>query len=300
MPQRIIPKLWFNHTAREAVDHYLEIFPDSSEVSVSHYPTEGLLDFQQDLAGDVLEIQFRIGDLTFSAINAGGEFRPNSSISFLLNFDPSRDPDARGHLDQLWERLTADGLVGMELSSYPFSSHYGWVEDRYGVNWQLMLTNPDGDPRPFVTPELMFPHAQTQTTEAIELYTGLFENSGTGVIARYSELDELPSEETSPQALAYADFTLAGQWFAAMDSAVPQDVTFTEGVSLVALCPDQAEIDRLWAVLSTVPEAEQCGWCKDQFGVSWQIVPQDMPDFSQPEAFGRLLGMKKLVIADLS
>lgn len=300
MAHRIIPSLWFDHTAREAVDFYLSVFPDSAELSASHYPTEGLLDFQQEFAGDILEIQFRIGNLTFSAINAGSEFRPNPAISFILNFDPSQDPDAEAHLDEIWHRLSIDGLIGMELGPYPFSPHYGWIEDRYGVNWQLMLTNPDGEPRPFVTPQLMFPHGENHAADAIDLYTGLFPDSRRGMAARYSDHNLDAPGQTPPDALAYADFTLEGQWFAVMDSVIPQDVTFTEGVSLTVPCPDQAEIDRLWDALSAHPEAEACGWCKDRFGVSWQIVPEKMPAPDNPDAFRKMLGMKKLIIADLS
>ncbi len=301
MAPRIIPSLWFDRTAREAVDFYLSVFPDSSELSVSHYPSEGLPDFQREFAGDILEIRFRIGDLAFSAINAGSEFSPGPSISFLLNFNPSRDAEAAGHLDEIWERIGDGGLVRMELASYPFSPHYGWIEDRYGVNWQLMLTDPAGEPRPFVTPELMFPHGAQNARQAIDLYTGLFEDSRIGTLARYADLGNPAAPEQPADALAYADFTLAGQWFAAMDSGVPQDFTFTEGVSLIALCRDQAEIDRLWAALSAVPAAEACGWCKDRFGVSWQIVPESMPDPpSSPQAYRKLLGMKKLIISELS
>lgn len=299
MAHRIIPAIWFNRNAREAVDHYLSVFDDSEELSASNYPTEGLMDFQQPLAGDTLEIQFRIGDLTFSAINAGSEFRPNPSISFLVHFDPSQDADAEARLDRIWKHLLIGGLIRMELSSYPFSPHYGWVEDRYGVNWQLMTSQPGDEPRPFVTPMLMYPHGRTQASEAIELYTWLFEDSQRGDTFPYSDLPDAGSAGPQPQgALAYADFTLSGQWFAAMDSGAPQDFTFNEGISLMTLCSDQAEIDRLWDVLSTQPDAEQCGWCKDRFGVSWQVVPEKMPDISEPEAFQKMCRMKKLVIAD--
>ena len=99
--------------------------------------------------------------------------------------------------------------------------------------------------------------------------------------------------------LMYGDFMIEDQWFAAMDSGVEQDFTFNEAVSLVLLCKDQAEIDAYWEELSTVPEAEQCGWCKDKFGVSWQIVPDNMAELmARPGAFAHLMDMKKLVVAD--
>lgn len=97
----------------------------------------------------------------------------------------------------------------------------------------------------------------------------------------------------------FADFMLNGQWLAAMDSGVEQDITFNEGISLSIACKDQAEIDYFWEKLSTVPEAEQCGWCKDQYGVSWQIVPENTEELlKKPGAFANMMQMKKLVIAD--
>ncbi|SER71391.1 Glyoxalase superfamily enzyme, possibly 3-demethylubiquinone-9 3-methyltransferase [Propionibacterium cyclohexanicum] len=294
MPQKIIPSLWFDHTAREAVDFYLRAFPDAEEITVTRYPHEGLLDFQQEFAGQELEITFRLGDMTFSAINAGPEFAINHSISMMLHFDPRTDADARRHLDELWAALGEGGTALMELDSYDFSAHYGWLRDRYGMTWQLILSNPDSEPRPFITPSLMFPHNKAQGHEAIELYTSLFENSRVGTVAPYP-----PEAEMADGSIMYSDFQLAGQWFVIMDAGGPQECTFNEGVSLVVNCADQAEIDRLWDALSAVPEAEQCGWCKDRFGVSWQIVPQNMDELMAiPHSYEALLRMHKIVIAD--
>lgn len=294
MSQKIIPSLWFDHTAREAVDFYVRVFPDAQVTSVARYPDEGLADLQKEFAGEELEIQFRLGNQAFSAINAGPEFAINPSISMMLNFDPDADDHAREHLDELWDALGEGGAVLMELRDYDFSPRYGWLKDRYGMTWQLILGHAAGQSRPFIVPSLMFPHNAAQAHQAIELYTSLFEDSGVGMAAPY------PADSgAQPGSLMYADFRLSGQWFAAMDAGGPQDFTFNEAVSLIARCSDQAEIDRLWAVLSTVREAEQCGWCKDQFGVSWQIVPQNMDELmSHPGAYEAMMSMHKLVIAD--
>lgn len=304
MQPRIVPSLWFDHSARAAVDFYLSAFPDAAELAVTHYPTTDLPSFQADLAGDVLEIRFRLDGQTFSAINAGSEFRPNPSISFLLDFDPSRDENAEARLGHLWSCLSDGGKVLMGLDQYPFSPRYGWVEDRYGVSWQLMLTDPSGEPRPFVTPELMFPFGDTRAAQACDLYTGLFHglfaDSSIGARTPYASLDDPAGKGLPTGMLAHSDFTLAGQWFAAMDSGVPQTFTFTEGVSLIVECDDQSQIDRLWGALSSVPEDEACGWCKDRFGVSWQITPRAMPELAtRPDAYRHLLKMTKIVIADL-
>jgi predicted 3-demethylubiquinone-9 3-methyltransferase (glyoxalase superfamily) len=149
MQQKIVPNLWFDGNAKEAVEFYLSVFPDSKAIGTSYYPEEGLLDFQKDLAGKELTIDFELHGNRFTAINAGPEFKFNESISFSIN------------------------------------------------------------------------------------------------------------------------------------------------------CEDQEEIDYYWSKLSAVPESEQCGWCKDKFGLSWQVVPKNMEELmKRPDAFTKMLEMKKLVIAD--
>lgn len=292
--QRIVPCLWFNHTAAEAADFYVSAFPDARIIETHHYPTEGLPDFQKDYAGLPLSVDLEIAGYHVIALNAGPEFTLNPSISFMVNFDPSRDPDARGHLDALWSALTDGGEVHMPLDSYDFSPRYGWVQDRFGVNWQLILTNADGEERPMIVPSLMFcGQAQNRAREAIGYYTDVF-GGRVGFIAPRPERQG-PAPEGS---VLFGDFDLLGQWFAAMDSSVEQDFTFNPGVSLVVECADQAEIDRYWSRLSAVPDAEQCGWCADQFGVSWQVVPANMGELmAKPGAYDKLLEMKKLEIA---
>lgn len=299
MQQKITPNLWFNQNAKEAVDYYVSVFPDSAIQSTTYYPNsseEGLANFQRDMAGKELVIEFQLGDLRFTAINAGPEFTPNASISFMVNFDVSRDKNALENLNQIWEKLLEGGEALMPLDKYPFSERYGWVRDRYGVTWQLSLTDPTGESRPFIIPSLMFSQKSTnRAKEAITFYLSVFENTKIGTLAPYTE-NTGPAKKGS---LMFADFMLEDQWFAAMDSAVEQNFTFNEAISLSVACKSQEEIDYLWEKLSTVPEAEQCGWCKDQFGVSWQIVPENMEELMQkPNAYSKMMQMKKLVITD--
>ncbi|HYF96408.1 MAG TPA: VOC family protein [Patescibacteria group bacterium] len=147
--QKITPNLWFDGNAREAVDFYISVFPDGKVINTSYYPNEGLAEFQKDMAGKELTIDFELGGQRFTAINAGPEFKFNESVSFLI------------------------------------------------------------------------------------------------------------------------------------------------------ACKDQEEIDYYWERLSKSPENEQCGWCKDQFGLSWQVVPESMEELmNKPEAFQKMMQMKKIVIAD--
>jgi len=149
MPQRITPCLWFDTNAKEAVDYYVSVFPNSKIIDIQFYPTEGLLDFQEPMAGKVLVVDFELDGQRFTSLNGGPDF------------------------------------------------------------------------------------------------------------------------------------------------------VFSEAISFVIECQDQKEIDYYWEKLSTVPEAEQCGWCKDQFGLSWQVIPANMNELMQlPDAYAHMMEMHKIVIAD--
>lgn len=85
-----------------------------------------------------------------------------------------------------------------------------------------------------------------------------------------------------------------------MDSAREHKFNFNEAISLMVNCKDQEEIDYFWSKLSAVPEFEQCGWVKDKFGVSWQIIPENMSELTKtPAAMQAMLKMKKIDIAAL-
>lgn len=263
--QKIVPQLWFDTQAKEAVAFYVSAFPDSKIVShavLSHTPPVDCFTFS--LSG------FEIG-----AISAGPLFKANPSVSFMVNFDPSRDAQAREHLDALWAKLSEGGKVLMPLQEYPFSKHYGWVEDRFGISWQLILTDPKGEPRPFIIPSLLFTQAVSgKAEEALKLYASVFPDSKLGTIARYPAATETHKEGS----LMFGEASLSGEWLVAMDGGNPHGFTFNEGLSLLVRCKDQAEMDHYSNALSAVPEAEQCGWLKDRFGLSWQIVPELMDE----------------------
>ena len=163
----------------------------------------------------------------------------------------------------------------MPLDTYPFSERYGWVQDKYGLSWQLILTNPEGEERPRILPSLLFVgDVCGKAEEASDFYQAVFKDSKRGAIARYGA-DQAPDNEGT---VMFTDFTLEGQWFAAMDSAHVHKFAFNEAVSFIVNCKTQDEIDFYWDELSAVPEAEQCGWLKDKYGVSWQIVPKEMDE----------------------
>jgi predicted 3-demethylubiquinone-9 3-methyltransferase (glyoxalase superfamily) len=126
--QKIIPNLWFNGNAREAVEFYIEVFKGGKIISGSKYPqseSEGLADFQKDLAGQDLTIEFEVLDMHFTAINAGPEFKFNEAVSFVI---PCKD---QAEIDYYWS----------ELSAIPESEQCGWCKDKYGLSWQIVPAN---------------------------------------------------------------------------------------------------------------------------------------------------------------
>ena len=282
MDQVITPAIWCDGTADEAAQFYTDVFRDTS-----------IVEQVPGIAATVSIHGFRL-----SLINGGNQYAPNPSISCILNFDPllfGGEEQARAYLDELYERLSTGGVL-MELGEYPFSPRYAWVRDRFGMTWQLMLTDPDGDPRPFVIPSFMFGgtnHAHAE--EATDAWIALFDNARRGALYRYEEGGPLDAGT-----VMFTDFTLRGTWMAATDSGTFHDFTFTPGVSMIVSCRDQEEIDRYWAGLSAVPEAERCGWCVDRWGVSWQVVPHNIAELMADAATrDKILHMGKIDLAKL-
>ena len=282
MDQVITPAIWCDGTADEAAQFYADVFRDTS-----------IAEQAPGIAATVSIHGFRL-----SLINGGNQYAPNPSISCILNFDPllfGGEEQARDYLDELYERLSTGGVL-MELGEYPFSPRYAWVRDRFGMTWQLMLTDPDGDPRPFVIPSFMFGgtnHAHAE--EAKDAWIALFDNARRGALYRYEEGGPLDAGT-----VMFTDFTLRGTWMAATDSGTFHDFTFTPGVSMIVSCRDQEEIDRYWAGLSAVPEAERCGWCVDRWGVSWQVVPHNIAELMADAATrDKILQMGKIDLVKL-
>jgi predicted 3-demethylubiquinone-9 3-methyltransferase (glyoxalase superfamily) len=293
--QKIVPHLWFDREAKEAANFYCSVFTDSRILYITTV--------RDTPSGDAEIVSFTLAGHRFMAISAGPLFKINPSVSFILNFDPSKDRRARENLDAHWDKLSQGGTALMPLQRYPFSERYGWVQDKYGVSWQLILSNASGEERPFITPSLMFVGAVCgKAEEASDYYLSVFERTRRGIIARYPD----GMEPDKPGTVMFTDFVLHGQWFAAMDSARMNGVAFNEAISFIVYCDTQGEIDYYWGKLSAVPDAEQCGWLKDKYGLSWQIVPTVMEKMIQDQDSRRLarvtrafLKMKKFDIAAL-
>ena len=253
--QKITPHLWFDREALEAAGFYISVFKDSIQNSTTklHGTPSSRVDIVSiDLMGQ-----------EFTLISAGPFFKFNPSVSFLVACREKSD------VDMLWEKLSEGGSALMELGQYPFSERYGWVQDRYGLSWQIMFMG-GYDIKQNITPTLMFTDKQWGKAEdAINFYASVFRDSEVRDILRYRKGEEPDRVRT----IKHASFRLGGMEFAAMDSARVHDFAFNEAISFVVHCETQDEIDYYWERLSADPQAEQCGWLKDRYGVSWQIVP---------------------------
>jgi predicted 3-demethylubiquinone-9 3-methyltransferase (glyoxalase superfamily) len=295
--QKITPHLWFDKEAREAAEWYVSLFPDSKIKNVTR--------LSGTPSGDCDVVSFELAGQPFMAISAGPLFQFNPSVSFHVKCGTKEEVDA------IWEQLSPGGRVLMPLDTYPFSERYGWLEDKYGLSWQVIHAGASSMHQRF-TPILMFVgDVCGRAEDAINFYTSVFQNAPGGatagetkaeVVARYGKGEEPDKEGT----VRYAHFSLAGQEFGAMDSARGHKFAFNEAISFIVPCDTQKEIDYFWGKLSADSKAEQCGWLKDKYGLSWQITPAIMGELlggSDKERVGRVtqafLKMKKFDIAAL-
>jgi len=255
--QKIVPHLWFDKEALEAAELYISLFENSKLNGTTILPDTP--------SGDTMIVDFDLAGINFNALSAGPYFNLNPSISFMVACKDKEE------VNRLYNTLIEGGKDLMPLDTYPFSPWYAWIEDRYGLTWQLMLTE-DYDNTPRIRPVLLFAgEALGKAEDFIKTTLSVFKNAEKGEVSYYKP-DE-PHVENAK--VNYGEVTIEGFPLIVMDHGEGGDFTFNEAFSLIVLCKDQEEIDYYWDLLSYVPESEQCGWLKDKYGISWQIVPED-------------------------
>lgn len=286
--QKITTHLWFDTQAKEAAEFYTATFADSS--------IKDMLTLHNTPSGSVDMLTIELMGEEFMLISAGPLFKFNPSVSLLVACKTKNEVDA------LWEKLIDGGKALMELGTYPFSEQYGWVQDKYGLSWQVMAMGERPITQRIISTMMFVGDVCGKAEEAIQFYASVFHDSNVGNIMRY-EAGEDPDKEGT---IKHAAFTLEGKEFAAMDSARMHDFAFNEAISFIVHCDTQDEIDYYWAKLSAVPESEQCGWLKDKYGFSWQIVPTSMDEMMKTKDEKKMarvtesfLKMKKFDIAEL-
>lgn len=286
--QKITPHLWFDKEAKDAAEFYTTLIPGSTIKNVSAV--------RNTPSGDCDMVTFDLAGQPFMAISAGPLFKFNPSVSFHLKCKTKEG------VDSIWAKLSEGGNVMMPLGSYPFSGRYGWIEDKYGLSWQVMYAS-ENEIKQAVTPVLMFMgEVCGKAEEAIASYTSIFGDPLPQILSRYGRGEEPDKEGT----IRYGQFTLHGQEFGAMDSARQHNFAFNEAISFIVPCESQQEIDHYWNKLSADPNAGQCGWLKDKYGLSWQITPtvlNQLMSSKDPQKVARVtqafLRMKKFDIAAL-
>lgn len=294
--QKISPFLWFDDNAGEAVNFYTATFKNSKAGKPVRYTEAGAAAAQRP-KDSVMTAPFELEGYNFTALNGGPIFKFTPAISFFVNCEK------KDEVQQLWDKLSSGGKSLMPLDKYSFSEKYGWIQDKYGLSWQLFFS--ESPVKQKIVPSLLFVgDVSGKAEEAINFYISIFSNSKIQSTFRYTA-DQQPDKEGT---IAYADFMLNGQIFAAMDSARQHEFNFNEAISFVISCEDQKEVDHFWNKLSEGGDekAQQCGWLKDKYGVSWQIVPAELsklmsdkdPKKSQ-KVMQAVLQMKKLDIKSL-
>jgi len=276
MNNNIFPCLWFDGNAKEAADYYCTVFNNSKITTDTP-----------------MVVQFEVEGKKLMGLNGGPMFKINPSISLFVTCATSDE------IDSIYEKLMQGGNAMMALNKYPWSERYAWVADKFGMTWQLMLGQvPEGGQK--VVTSFLFSGAQYgRGQEAIKHYTSVFPNSAIFHMEIYQAGEPQPEGN-----LKFGHFAINNEMFAAMDGEGNHQFKFNEGVSITVECDTQEEIDAYWTKLTEGGEESQCGWLKDKFGVSWQIVPKALGGLMKEPAkakrvMSEIMKMKKLHVETL-
>lgn len=273
---KIYPCFWFDNNAKEGAQFYCSVF--NAEIVLEH----------------PVVVEIEANGQRFMCLNGGPNFKINPSISMFVVCETEDE------VERIWERLGENGSVLMPLDKYDWSPKYGWVQDKFGATWQISL-GPISDVGQKFTPSLLFVGDNFgRAEEAVIYYTSVFPNSSVRGVLKYPE-----GSGKDSGAVMHAQFSINNFVMMAMDSSFDHKFQFNEAVSLSILCKEQEEIDYYWNTLTSDGGQESmCGWLKDKFGVSWQIVPQSLPELMMDPAraervFKVLMKMRKLDIQAL-
>jgi len=282
--QKIVPCLWFDDNAEQAVQFYTSVFSDSQKNETSYYGKSGA-EVSGRKEGSPMMVDFEINGYQLMALNGGPLFKFTPAISLFVWCKDQQE------IDSLWTKLSKDGSVLMELNKYTWAEKYGWCQDKFGLSWQLII----GENKQRIAPAILFANKVFgKAQEAIDFYTKQFE---------ISKIESL-TKDPKTNAIVHAQFTLNNETFVLMEG--PGDFEITHAISFVVNCKNQAEIDLYWDRLSKGGGLEQCGWLHDKFGVAWQIVPEKMAELMTNEnpaknenVMKAMFQMKKIDIAKL-
>ncbi len=281
MNNSIYPCLWFDTANGKeqlaAPQFYCSIFPNSSITMQSPIVTTFLLNGQK-----------------FMALYGGPMYAVTNAVSYFVH------DDSEVAIDTYWQKLLDGGKVIMPLNKYPWSEKYGWLQDKFGVSWQIYLGKKT-ETWQFISPSILFVASQNGNAEAaVHYYTTVFKNSNINGIAKYEA-----NENDTVGNVKHAEFVIDNYKVMCMDSSAPHQFELTPGNSFVIDCTTQTDIDYYWnTFIADGGKASRCGWLADKYGVSWQIIPtilgQLMTDPTKAQRVGQaLMQMDKIDIATL-
>jgi len=276
MNNKLQPCLWFDGQAKNAATFYCSIFSDA-----------------KILVDTPMVVKFEIAGKMIMGLNAGPNFRINPSISFFVTCTSTEE------IEHTWEKLLDGGKAMMPLDKYPWSEKYGWLVDKFGMTWQLILGEMPDERQKIICSFLFTGDKYGQARQAMEHYTAIFPGS------KINQMELYQAGEAQPEgSLKFGHFSLNDEQFAAMDGFGAHEFVFNEGVSILVECENQEEIDHYWNSLTAGGRECMCGWLVDKFGVSWQIVPRIIGSLmTNPDKAGKvmqeLMKMKKIEIDTL-
>ena len=292
--QKIIPFLWYDNNAEEAVNFYTSVFDNSKILSITRYNEDSAKAAGQK-ADSAMTIGFQLEGQNFTALNGGPHFKLNQSTSFFVYCESDEK------IENVFKKLSKGGQVIFPLDKYDWSPKYAWIIDKFGLSWQLdvdKINNPQK-----ILPAFLFVNDKVlKVKEAVNYYSTVFPDSKIMMEWPYDKAAGLPDGT-----LLFAQFKLSDYLFNAMSGMGEHKFDFNEAFSFVVNCKNQEEVDYYWNKLTSDGGMEsQCSWLKDKFGISWQIVPTRLiellgdPDpVKSQKVMMAMLQMKKIIITDL-
>ncbi|MDP1726759.1 MAG: VOC family protein [Bacteroidota bacterium] len=270
MANQIYPCLWFDGNAKEAAAFYCSVFKNSK------------------IGNDTpMVVTFDLNGLHVMGLNGGPMYKINPSISLFAVCETVNEAN------DVWSKLIDGGSVLMPIDKYPWSERYGWLQDKFGLTWQISGATLE-NAKLKITQSMLFTGKQFgRAKEAIDYYSSIFENSSVTQLFYY------PAEDKNAGKVLFSEFKLNQYDIMAMDGPGVHEYTFNEAVSFVVECQTQEEIDHYWNKLTSGGQESMCGWLVDKFGVSWQIIPANLGKLMSdpakaPAVIQAIMKMKKI------
>ena len=275
MKSPLYPCLWFDNNSLEAANFYTSVFPSS-----------------KILGSNPMVTTFELINTKFMALNGGPIYKMTPAFSFSVYCENEKE------IRRLYNFLSKHGNILIPLDKYDWSPLYAWIEDKYGVSWQLDA-NSSGQKEKIIPTLLFVNQKNTMVKDAVEYYKNIFPTSDTIFEAPFPPGTGMPEGS-----LLFARFRLNENVFNIMCSTEYHDYDFTPGNSIVIECETQEEIDFYWEKLGKDGHYSMCGWLEDKYGVSWQIIPSVLPGLMMdPEKAGKVaqafMKMQKLEIGPI-